>query len=259
VKKIAEMSEKYEVCSKAGYFQGHSSDWNRLVIIKATCKSWDCPVCGKIKLARLRSGYQHAAVNFRLQTMITLTLPSDWKKTQIKSAWALFRRKIHHKFGRAFDFLATVELQKRGAPHLHVLVSFWIDKDELQRLWWDCGGGLTWINRVDIQHVVGYVTKHFTKQSMDFSSKIFGRRVMTSRSIKLNISDGENQKKYPGFVWNFCGGDFFQAVHDYLQLGYSPTGNVGWADDEVGVWEAELIPCPTTQPPRELDLFGRVI
>jgi hypothetical protein len=88
------------------------------------CGCWRCPKCGSRKVKytreRIRGGLGLGRTRF-------LTLTSPGQESVVDSLellarrWKAFHRRLTRRVGH-IEYLAVVELQKRGSPHLHVLV-----------------------------------------------------------------------------------------------------------------------------------------
>ena len=117
--------------------------------------------------------------NYDYRRSVFLTLTLDPKKSGLTGAWRqitpefnrfmteLFTRKLK----RRIPYLAVVEAQKSGYPHIHILflgVSRLMDWRDVRDIW---GLGHTWINRTyedkkiinPVAYMFKYITKTFTK------------------------------------------------------------------------------------------------
>jgi len=135
--------------------------------------------------------------------MLTLTfaknVTTDCKETAMK-CFARFVRLCRKKFGK-FDYVATTELQKRGAIHFHMGVTKYYSVWELWQLWKDAivSSGLAqsedkigsvFINKKWKQTkkgVVAYIAKYIIKESYNFIQNNnglrdkFGKRYFSSQ------------------------------------------------------------------------------
>ena len=63
-------------------------------------------------------------------------------------------------------FIAVVELQGNGNPHLHLLVGSYLPKAWISAAWQSLGGGwATRIQHADLHRVAAYLAKYVTDQS----------------------------------------------------------------------------------------------
>jgi len=96
-----------------------------------------------------------------------------------------FVYKLRRKLKQKIDYLATIELQRRGAIHFHVLffnLKFQ-EKDAMEQLW---GHGFIDIKAVKSEEVAFYIIKYITKDVA--SGRIKGqRRYLHSRGLKKPV------------------------------------------------------------------------
>jgi hypothetical protein len=97
---------------------------NDAAVYPLRCKRWRCPGCGPrlVRRARdrIRAGITQGPTRF-----LTLTSPGTESPEQsfdeLTERWKRMSLRIGRRFG-AFDYVAVIEIQKRGSPHLHVIV-----------------------------------------------------------------------------------------------------------------------------------------
>jgi len=158
------------------------------------CKSYSCGRCGARKIRRVRKRIVQLAVEHDLTRFLTLTL--DPKKLPrrcslkvrldyLAATWRKMRVYIRRMLGRSVKFIAVVELQENGNPHLHVLVGAYLPKRWITRAWTSLGGGwATRIEHVKVKRVAAYLAKYLTADSLrDMPAGT--RRFSTSRGLAL--------------------------------------------------------------------------
>src|SRR5579872_7300055 len=97
----------------------------RTVYRRVGCKTWGCSYCGPRKAKRYRYTIRATAERRRLNRFLTLTL--DPKKIEgdpiryLRDIFNKFRTYLKRKFGVSVTFIAVLEFQKNGNPHLHLL------------------------------------------------------------------------------------------------------------------------------------------
>ena len=156
------------------------------------CRRWTCDYCGPRMKWRLRERITAAVVEKRLSRLMTLTLdPKKFgdempKPKVIWGVWRKFRVSLRRRFEKSLSYVAVLELQKSGMPHLHVLVSEFIAQEWISKAWDAVGGGpIADIRAVRSakeagRYVVKYLAKGFT------SARLRGvRRYSSSRNIQL--------------------------------------------------------------------------
>jgi hypothetical protein len=130
------------------------------------------------------------AERLKLRRLLTLTL--DPKKlggagpvSYLRYCFAKFRIYLKRKYGEAPQYIAVLEFQKNGNPHLHILIDRFIDTRWIEAIWQRVGGGQQIdIKLVDLHRVSRYLSKYLTKEMLASAPKR-SRRVTTSRGIKL--------------------------------------------------------------------------
>lgn len=166
------------------------------------CKSYKCRRCGPKKTRRIRKCIAQRAVQHGLTRFLTLTL--DPKKLKpgctlrekiayLYRVWRKMRVYLQRRLGKPLVFVAVVELQSNGTPHLHLLVGSYLPKAWISASWQALGGG--WSTRIeyaDIHRVAAYLSNYITEDSL-CTLPNGTRRFSTSRGLALfakNKSDG---------------------------------------------------------------------
>ena len=162
---------------------------------RSRCKSYRCGLCGPRKIRRVRKSIVRHAVEHRLQRFLTLTLdPKKFppgldlnsKIRYLRDCWSKMRIYIRRKLGKSMQFIAVMELQGNGNPHLHALIGSFLDKRWITTAWQALGGGsFTRIEFADIHRVAAYVSKYISDDDalVDFPNGV--RRFSTSRGLSL--------------------------------------------------------------------------
>lgn len=151
---------------------------------------------------RLRKRITVAVREKNLLRLMTLTL--DPKKQEASGAkprviwdvWRKFRVYLGRRLGKGLAYVAVLELQKSGMPHLHVLLDGFIEQAWISETWSKLGGG----RMVDIRRVrssegaARYLVKYLGKGLA--SERLRGvRRYSCSRNIRLQgEKDGKTWK-----------------------------------------------------------------
>lgn len=142
------------------------------VLVKTRCGQWSCPVCGERKAQRYagiaRAGCEVATERIRL---LTISCPggetpaSSW--TVLGRRWNRMSERLARHLGRRLSYFGTVELQRRGNPHLHLLIrdSGYIPKAEVHQAGYAAGFGFSDIRQIAPGSGVVYVTKYLHKSA----------------------------------------------------------------------------------------------
>ena len=213
-----------------------------LIFVRLRCKNWKCEFCANLNARRNKADITRAAVENRLQRMMTLTL--DPGKIQgmpvkyLRECWARMRTSLQRKYVRAPGFVAILEFQKKGSPHLHILIDRFIAWEWIREAWIDAGGGsFTDIRYVDAHRVAAYLSKYLTKQMLiSVEAPPRSRRITTSRGIHLR-----EKKKPTDVVYRML-----RTLIDSLLWVYAPDVVVMKFDRE------ERLISFTTGPPAKL-------
>ncbi len=166
----------------------------KFVVQRHRCKSYQCGRCGPRKIRKVRKRIVTLALEHGLQRFLTLTLdpkklPSGLDvKGKIKflqTIWRKMRVTLQRKLGKPLVFIAVVELQANGNPHLHLLVGSFLAKQWISAAWQSLGGG--WATRIefaDLHRVAAYLAKYVTDDSAaDLPTGT--RRFSSSRGLRL--------------------------------------------------------------------------
>jgi len=161
---------------------------------RSRCKSYTCGLCGPRKIRQVRKGIVRRALEHKLQRFLTLTLdpkkfPSDLdvagKIQYLQGVWRKMRVYLRRKLGKSLVFIAVVELQQNGNPHLHMLVGSYLPKEWISAAWQALGGGsFTRIEYADVHRVAAYISKYVTDESLQ-DLPAGTRRFSTSRGLAL--------------------------------------------------------------------------
>jgi hypothetical protein len=110
-------------------------------------------------------GYELSKERLRL---LTISCPREspaesWM--QLGSRWNRMNQSLKRRLGRSLSYFGTVELQKRGNPHLHLILrdSGFIPKGVIHQLGYAAGFGFSDIRQIQPGQGVIYVTKYLHK------------------------------------------------------------------------------------------------
>jgi hypothetical protein len=201
--------------------QGKALSGTHIKYVRVNCKCWNCPRCGPKRAKLYRRSICREVERHKLCRMLTLTLDLSAAKLGTKEQRKLYKqhfqpklqcpcdscaelrkkavpyiRKCFNKlrtywrrqYKKAPTFIAVLEFQKNGNPHLHVLVDRWMEIAWVKTAWLAVGGGkFVNIKGLDLHRAAHYISKYLSKEdyAMLFSAPIRSRRVTTSRSIQL--------------------------------------------------------------------------
>ena len=129
------------------------------------CGSWSCAVCGPSRVNHFtqiaRKGCELSAERVRL---LTITCPAEspaisW--AELGARWSRMNQVLKRQLGRRLSCFGTVEIQRRGNPHLHPLLrdSGYIRKADVQQAGFRAGFGFSDIRQIKPGPAVGYITK----------------------------------------------------------------------------------------------------
>lgn len=157
-------------CPKSFGMTGILGTW--AVLVKTRCGQWSCPVCGEAKAQRY-AGIARAGCSAATERIRLLTISCPGGETPAESWLVLGRRwgrmsdRLARHLGRRLSYFGTVELQKRGNPHLHLLLrdSGYIPKAVIHAAGFGSGFGFSDIRQIAPGSGVQYVTKYLHKSA----------------------------------------------------------------------------------------------
>jgi hypothetical protein len=221
-------------CPKSFGMTGILGRW--AVLVSIPCRQWSCTVCGERK-ARHYAGIARAGCALSVERLRLLTIscpresPADsW--AELGPRWNRMNQALKRRLGGPLSYFGTVELQKRGNPHLHLLLrdSGFIPKAEVHRLGYAAGFGFSDIRQIQPGVGVVYVTKYLHKSAGQELAK-GARRIRRSRDwyaapARPTCSWG------PDWRWQSVEGlDFDQVERDLVGKGYEVLSYVQQTSD----------------------------
>lgn len=171
-------------CPRSFGMTGILGTW--AVLVKTRCGQWSCPSCGEVKARRYagiaRAGCKLSTERIRL---LTISCPREspaesW--AQLGPRWNRFSERMARWRGGRLTYFGTVELQRRGNPHLHLLLrdSKFIPKQVIHAAGAAVGFGFSDIRQIAPGSGVQYVTKYLHKSAGQEMPK-GARRIRRSR------------------------------------------------------------------------------
>jgi hypothetical protein len=148
------------------------------------CNRYDCPVCGPIKVKRLKKAIHNAIKSWNGVRMMTLTLSSKAGDTPeehykiLQECWRRFitelrRTKSLRRDQREFQYIRVPELHESGYMHMHMIISHFLKQQVLYPIWIHIihevtndvfiGGGVTLTGNKSCSDGSNYITKYITK------------------------------------------------------------------------------------------------
>ena len=110
--------------SSCGGYSIVGVDGNDAAVYPLRCGRWRCENCGSRLVRRTRDRIRAGLAEWPVR-FLTLTSPGTETPEQsfeeLTERWKRMSLRIGRRFGR-FEYVAVVELQHRGSPHLHVLL-----------------------------------------------------------------------------------------------------------------------------------------
>lgn len=158
--------------------------WGALVEIP--CGRWSCEACGSRK-ARHYAGIARAGCNLAEERIRLLTITmrreapaTSWAELPVR--WGRFVERLTYRLGKRLTYFGTVELQKRGNPHLHLITrdSGYLPKGFLGEACAAVGFGFADVRQITPGSGVQYVTKYLHKSAGQEMPK-GARRIRRSR------------------------------------------------------------------------------
>jgi hypothetical protein len=215
-------------CPKSFGMTGILGRW--AVLVNVPCQQWSCEVCGQRK-ARYYAGIARAGCELSVERLrlLTISCPREtpaqsW--AELSGRWDRLSKSLARRLGtpgkpKRLAYFGTVELQRRGNPHLHLLLrdSGFIPKAVVHQLGYAAGFGFSDIRQIQPGAGVVYVTKYLHKSAGQVLEK-GARRIRRSRDwyaapARPTCSWG------PDWRWQSVEGlDFGQVERDLVGKGY---------------------------------------
>ena len=164
------------------------------------CNSWDCYCCGyRMRQNLVEEVERVCSARPEMSRFVTLTLDpdrapedQDAQHAYITERWNALRTAITREIG-SFSFIWVREEQDSGLPHLHLIVSRYLDQGWLSSRWAELGGGeIVDIQRIErVEKTAHYLGKYLTKSAL--SGLPDGvRRYGSSEDIDLDVRGNDD-------------------------------------------------------------------
>ncbi len=223
-------------CPKSFGMTGILGRW--AVLVNIPCQQWACEVCGERK-AQYYAGVARAGCQLATERVRLLTISAP-RETPAESwdnlgrRWALFRKRLGRRLAvSAFPYFGTVELQRRGNPHLHVLLrdTGYVPKPVIHALGYGAGFGFSDIRQITPGAGVVYVTKYLHKSAGQQLPK-GARRIRRSQGWYTSLSR-PTCSWGPEWAWQSVEGLAFEQVErELVGKGYEVLSYLQRTDDD---------------------------
>lgn len=152
--------------------------------VPATCKSWECEACARLKRLKLLGRISWALSGQSSAVFLTLTFAHDTEAAAGLSRLASMLRRLRADTGQPLEYVAVKEPTERGRLHLHLLLLGWayVPWAKLSALWNErTGAWHVWVKKVwGGQGAARYLVKYLTKLS---SGSVWRKRISFSRGF----------------------------------------------------------------------------
>jgi Zn-finger protein len=161
-----------------------------------SCGKWSCSHCGWIKKQRLLDRVTFGfSGGFRIRHFVLTELKASGSKHEdISRHWARLRASLAKLGYVGYRFFWTKEF-KDGFRHMHLMISTYIPKHVIERLWYLATDKTAYIIRQkdhDVHSPAGYLSKYLTKDFREAPFKKHERRYGLSQGhfpiVKKDIS-----------------------------------------------------------------------
>jgi len=215
------------------------------------CRSWGCDLCSPDR----RRGLMAKAASGEPTRFLTLTVnprrggSPEERLAGLAHAWRILVKRLRRANPTdPIEYLAIVELTKRGEPHLHILLrSPYIPHalisaamDEL------IDAPIVDIRRIrEPKEVIRYVAKYLTKANVRLGT---AKRYWSSRSYELDKEEPFEPETWMGPGWTIDKRPILTILNEWRYQQYTCSRQA------VDVWSAEYEPNwrplrPLEQPP----------
>jgi hypothetical protein len=124
-------------------------------------------------------------------------------------AWAKIRSWMYKRYGH-FEFLKILEVQKKGRPHLHILIAgiSYVPHEDLYVVWQKYGGGYVWIKQIEnsidaVSYVLKYVNKTILGEDKTYAALLFAsnKRMFSMSHGLRDLLDVRCRKEKKGYTF----------------------------------------------------------
>lgn len=185
-----------------------------VLIMPMRCHRWSCPACAPVRLAQIRS----LARRGHPERHIVLTLPADDSRSlsdslhYIRSRYQVLVQQIRREF-KVFEYMAVLELQKNGTPHLHILQrGTYIPWNWLSSHWRKLTGAwMVHVRKITrTENAINELVKYLAKTASSLEASTPKLRI-TTRSAHWIIDPPDTDPAYSEHTW--------EAFYSPLNLG----------------------------------------
>lgn len=195
------------------------------------CRSWQCEICRPDRAKQLVA----MAIKGQAKIFITLTVRRGDPETvnerckELIAAWRKVRSRACKKYGyKSIPFLAVVEAQKSGEPHLHIIARVpWIEQAWLsQQMHQLINSPICWIETVQSRRkLANYVAKYCGKDPHKFGTC---KRYWTSADWLAKDTSDDEPVMDRSIRWEQQPGLPEDLIHIWNRLGYKTRWRRPW-------------------------------
>lgn len=173
------------------------------------CDNLWCPTCGPRKRAQMWAHYRRKLgsledlywVGFTQDEKTGLT-PAESRHDLKRKRWRNAYRSIRRRCDGKFNYLGTIDQEKGGQAHIHVVMSApGVDEQEIRSVWFRGGGGIdTYVEKIEDQQrldqAVGYVLKRHFEQSRHAKKEGFSaQQILRSHPLAFESEEAKQTRK----------------------------------------------------------------
>lgn len=209
------------------------------------CRSWSCDICAPLRKSRLMA---QAAAGEPLR-FLTLTVnparggTAENRLRELANAWRVCVKRLRRKYpGQPVEYLAIVELTKRGEPHLHILLrSPYIPQSFISNVMDELiEAPIVDIRKLkNMQEAIRYVAKYVTKAPARLGTC---KRYWSSQGYDLSPPLAESTDPAVGPGWTVVEKPLSHVLYDWAMDGWTARHHRG--DAVVGFRFIDPIPGP---------------
>jgi len=229
------------LCSEALVVKRHGDEVAARILY---CRSWQCEMCRPARAKQLVA----QAIAGKANKFLTLTVskksgPDPVARCKaLVNAWRQLRRRLEEREGfPRIEFMAVVEAQKSGEPHLHILMRSpyieqkWISAFMAKAI----GAPICWIEEVgDKKKLANYVAKYCGKDPHRFGTC---KRYWCSKGWNLEPRSLQDQEPLIIEVKSIVETDLQSWAESQIKMGATITFERNWVVARFApLTEAEL-------------------
>lgn len=186
---------------KPEFNESHSTDFNKIRVIRERCNSKACPHCAKLRYQKIKTALRKELITdqWRFFTLTSINNEDslEEKLNRLETHFRELRKKLKRNYPD-LKYIKVIELSPSGMWHIHGLWNIYIDIKKLSKYWEEISGAYRcYVEKVrNPRGAIHYIFKYCFKSIFNETERriIFecDKRKFTTSAGLLNRSKAEN-------------------------------------------------------------------